>query len=70
MFHCPYFLHVFTVSNGFINRVLIVATTPSKCFFLAILYALELGEIEKILVWPLGMTNISILFLKKKILHS
>jgi hypothetical protein len=31
---------------------------------------LELGEIEKILVWPLGMTNISILFLKKKILHS
>jgi hypothetical protein len=35
-------------------------------FFLAILYALELGEIEKILVWPLGMTNISILFLKKK----
>jgi hypothetical protein len=33
MFHCPYFLHVFTVSNGFINRVLIVATTPSKCFF-------------------------------------
>jgi hypothetical protein len=70
MFHCALLSTCVYCLKWFYQPSFNCGDHALKMFFLAILYALELGEIEKILVWPLGMTNISILFLKKKILHS